>query len=533
MGAIWLVVGLVVGGAVTYAVARMQVRAAEARADQARSERDEAAADARQARQDLSDARESAARDLGAAQGDAATVLSGVQQELAVARTALASTQVELKNEREAHAERMRELREAQERLDERVKAALTDALGGSTKQLVALAKAQLGEERAQAKRELDGTDKKIGELFRSVSGTLEKVSGKLEEVEKERIAAREQLDAQLAVLRLSHGELLAGTQALVGALRRPHVRGRWGEVQLRNVVRSVGMLPHVDFDEQPTVAGDEGQLRPDACVHMPVGRNVVIDAKVPLEAYMEALSATDPDEQQRLLGEHARQLRAHVAQLDSKGYWERLANTPEFVVMFVPNDEVVLAATEADRDLAEYVQRHRVVIATPMNLLALLRIIAMGWRHENLAENAREVEQLGRQLHKRLGTFAGKLQTVGKRVGSLVKAYNEAVGSFDKSVLPGARRFAELGAATDGVQIEGADQVTSLPRQITAGETDFAEGGSKEVDWTDGLIAGSSEDEPIDLDATGRGLLAAGQDVPEDAATAGEDAAAGLEDAA
>jgi DNA recombination protein RmuC len=246
--------------------------------------------------------------------------------------------------------------------------------------------------------------------------------------------------------LKTSQGELLAGTQALVGALRRPHVRGRWGEVQLRNVVEAAGMLPHVDFDEQPAVAGEDGRLRPDACVHLPGGRDVVIDAKVPLEAYMEALSVTDVDEQERLLGEHARHVRQHLTHLDSKAYWEGFENSPDFVVMFVPNDEVLLAAMRADRKLAENIQRRNVVIATPMNLMALLRIIALGWPHEVLAANAREVEQLGRQLHKRLGVFAGRLQTLGKRVGSLVKGYNDAVGSFERSVLPGARRFTELG---------------------------------------------------------------------------------------
>ncbi|MGH2878450.1 MAG: DNA recombination protein RmuC [Solirubrobacteraceae bacterium] len=522
MVAAWLTPGVIVGALVAYLVLRVRLHAVQGLAQELREERDAAANEAKDLLGQLGDDREKAARELGGAHKEAADELAGVRKELADANTALATAQTELRKEREAHTERLRELKAAQDRLDERVKAALSEALGGSTKQLVALAKAQLGEERAQAKRELDRTDKKFEEMFKSVSGTLEKVTGKLDEIEKERIVAREQLDAQLLALKTSQVELLAGTQALAGALRRPHVRGRWGEVQLRNVVEAAGMLPHVDFDEQPTMAGEEGRLRPDACIHLPGRRDVVIDAKVPLEAYMEALSATDVDEQERLLGEHARHVRQHLAHLDSKAYWERFENSPDFVVMFVPNDEVLLAAMRADRKLAEEVQRRSVVIATPMNLMALLRIIALGWRHEVLAANAREVEQLGRQLHKRLGTFAGKLQALGKRVGSLVKGYNEAVGSFEKSVLPGARRFTELGAAPEGSDLPASDEVTTLPREVRAGELDSLGETAEDGDWSgaDRVHSRSTEGPPL-LDADDESGTVSAEDAAGDA---GED---------
>jgi DNA recombination protein RmuC len=504
--AMWLTTGGIVGALLAYLVLRVRLGAVRDLVQALREERDSAASEAKDLLGRLGDDREKAARELGGARKEAADELVGVRKELADANTALATAQTELRKEREAHAERLRELQAAQDRLDERVKAALSEALGGSTEQLVALAKAQLGEERAQTKRELDRTDKKFEEMFKSVSGTLEKVTVKLDEIEKERLAGREQLDAQLSALKASQGELLAGTQALVGALRRPHVRGRWGEVQLRNVVEAAGMLPHVDFDEQPSVAGEDGRLRPDACVHLPGGRDVIIDAKVPLEAYMEALSATDVDEQERLLGEHARHVRQHLAHLDSKAYWERFANSPDFVVMFVPNDEVLLAAMRTDRKLAEQVQRRNVVIATPMNLMALLRIIALGWRHEVLAANAREVEQLGRELHKRLGTFAGRLQALGKKVGSLVKGYNEAVGSFEKSLLPGARRFTELGAAPEGPQLSASDQVTTLPREVRVPELDES-AEYEDSDWSPGLSRGGDDGEHGDDRATTQGL--------------------------
>lgn len=495
-----LIVGAGLGALLAYVFLRSRLRVAEASSVDLRTERDTAASELKTLRDRLGEQREAATQELADVRKEAADELTVVRQELADEKTVHATARTELSKERDAHTERMRELREAQERLDERVKAALTEALGGSTKQLVELAKSKLSEERVQAKSELDKTDKKFEQMFNTVSGTLEKVTGKLDDIEKERIAAREQLDAQLLQLKGSQAELLAGTQALVGALRRPHVRGRWGEIQLRNVVEAAGMLPHVDFDEQPTVSGEDGRLRPDACVHLPGGRDVVIDAKVPLEAYMEALSATDPDEQERLLGEHARHVRQHLTHLDSKAYWERFENSPDFVVMFVPNDEVLLAAMRADQKLAEYVQRLKVVIATPMNLMALLRIISLGWRHEVLAANASEVERLGRELHKRLGTFAGHVDALGKKIRGVVTGYDQMVGSLEKSVLPAARRFKELGAAPEGAEIPASDQINALPRRLHVPEVDgVAELGEEEVA---GLLNQSAVEESWLLDA-------------------------------
>jgi len=230
-------------------------------------------------------------------------------------------------------------------------------------------------------------------------------------------------------------------------------------------------MLRHVDFDEQQSLPGEEGVLRPDACVHMPGGRDVVIDAKVPLAAYMEWISATDAAERKRLLTEHARHVRAHINSLESKAYWERLECSPDFVVMFIPNDQVLLAAMEADRSLAAELQSRQVVIATPTNLMALLRIIALGWRQEMLAANASEVEKLGRELYKRLGVFSRHLSGLGKKIGTLVKGYNEASGSFNRMVLPGARRLSELGAVAPDTSLTDLDEVTQIPRETRSSE--------------------------------------------------------------
>jgi DNA recombination protein RmuC len=457
-----LIAGLVVGAVATYLLSRARLNAADQMTALMRSERDEAIAGREAARNESND-------DRDARNGE----LTLVRGELAVARTELATAKTTVEGERRAHVERLQELRDAEGRIDERVKAALTEALGGSTKQLVAIAKAELGKERVEAKRDLDAEQKRMAELFGRVDQTLGKVAGKLEEVERDRLTSREQLEAQLRTMRESQSELMAGTQALVGALRRPHVRGRWGEVQLRNIIEAAGMLPHVDFDEQVSLPGEDGVLRPDACLHLPGSRDVIVDSKVPLEAYMESLSATDPAEQDRLLKEHARHVRAHLNALDSKAYWERVEGSPDFVVMFIPNDQVLLAAMGTDRTLAQDVERKRVVIATPMNLMALLRIIALGWRQEALAANAREIESLGRELYTRLSGFAGKLQALGKRIGTLVRGYNDAVGSFESRVLPSARRMAELGTVAANEEIPPADEITLIPRELRAREVD------------------------------------------------------------
>jgi len=470
MPVLTMIIGISIGAVAAYVVMRVRLNAcnvqlceARAQAQQLRGERDGAQNDVTALRDRLADD-----------QQNAYDQVTAVRSELAEANTAVATAQTTLTTQRNAHEERLGELRAIEGRIDDRVKAATAGALKDTTPQLVAIAKAQLGKERAEAKAEIDAEHRRVGELFGSVDKTLTRVAGKLDEIERERITGREQLASQLQTMRQSQTELMAGTQALVGALGRPHVRGRWGEIQLRNIVEAAGMLRYVDFDEQPSLPGEEGILRPDACVHMPGGRDVVIDAKVPLAAYLEWISATDPAERERLLGKHARHVRSHLASLDSKAYWERLDNSPDFVVMFIPNDQVLLEAMDADKSLAEEIHRSQVVIATPMNLMALLRIIALGWRQETLAVNAREVEKLGRDLHKRLGVFAGHLQGLGKKIGTLVKGYNDAVGSFGRMVLPSARRFVELGAVAPDDRLTDLDEITQIPRDLHPADVDL-----------------------------------------------------------
>jgi DNA recombination protein RmuC len=474
MPVIMIIMGIAIGAIVVFLVSRVRVRAcveqvsdARVLVEQLRGERNQALAQVTSLHGQLS-----------GDQQEAQQKLTDVRAELTGAQTTLATAQAELKAERNAHEERVAELRAVEANIDERVKAATAGALKDMAPQLVALAKAQLGKDRAEAKAEIDAEHLQVAQLVGGVEKTLTQMAGRLDEIERDRIKGRTELAAQLQTMRESQSELMAGTQALVGALGRPHVRGRWGEIQLRNIIEAAGMLRHVDFDEQCSLPGDEGVLRPDACVHMPGGRDVVVDAKVPLSAYLEWISATDEAERERLLVEHARHVRAHLNSLDSKAYWERLNCSPDFVVMFIPNDQVLLAAMEADKSLATDIHRKQVVIATPMNLMALLRIIALGWRQEVLAANATEVEKLGRDLYKRLGVFGRHLSGLGKKIGTLVKGYNEASGSFNRMVLPGARRLSELGAVAPDTALNDLDEVTQIPREMQLGEEEGVSGG-------------------------------------------------------
>jgi DNA recombination protein RmuC len=467
MPALMMIVAFASGAIAVYLLSRVrlgayeeQLRDAREQARQLRGERDRALAEVAALHERLA-----------GGQHEAHQELTDVRTELASAQARLATAQAELGAERNAHEERVAELRAIEANIDDRVKAATSGALKETAPQLVALAKAQLGKARAEAKAEIDAEHKEVAQLVGGVEQTLTHIAGRLDEIERERIKGRTELAAQLQTMRQSQSELMAGTQALVGALGRPHVRGRWGEIQLRNIIEAAGMLRHVDFDEQRALNGEQGVLRPDACVHMPGGRDVIVDAKVPLAAYLESISATDDAERERLLGEHARQVRAHINSLDSKGYWERLSCSPDFVVMFIPNDQVLLAAMDADKSLAAEIHRKQVVIATPMNLMALLRIIALGWRQEVLAANATEVEKLGRELYKRLGVFTRHLSGLGKKIGTLVKGYNEASGSFNRMVLPGARRLSELGTVAPDGALADLDEVTQIPREMQRGD--------------------------------------------------------------
>jgi DNA recombination protein RmuC len=328
---------------------------------------------------------------------------------------------------------------------------------------------------------QLEQREKAVEQLVAPLKEQLGRVDQQLVRLDQERRESRGRLEAQLKTLNEAGEKLRTETGALVTALRKPNARGQWGQMQLRNVVELAGMVRHCDFVEQASLAGDEATLRPDLIVRMPGGKQVMIDAKAPLQGVLDAHEARDEEERQRHLQAHARLLRKHVRALADKAYWNQADSAPDFVVMFLPGEHLYGAALEADAALIEDAMSRRVLIATPTTLLAILRAVGYGWQQERVAESAQAISELGRELHVRLGKLSTLLSTLGSRLSSTVRAYNETVGSYEARVLPGARRFAEHGAVSTDSELPGVDQVTVGPRSVQAAETEFAEDGEAE----------------------------------------------------
>jgi DNA recombination protein RmuC len=291
------------------------------------------------------------------------------------------------------------------------------------------------------------------------IADTLKRVDARLGDVERERIESYARLSEQIVAL---------GTSAntLAHALRTPAVRGRWGELQLRRVVEMAGMLQRCDFEEQPGLFSENGRLRPDVIVHLPGGKHIVVDAKVPLEAFLEAQSAIDEESRVARLQGHARQVRDHMDRLASKAYWDQLGNSPEMVVMFLPGESLFSAALQHDLTLIEHGLEQRVLIASPLTLIAMLTTVAHSWRQEALTENYREVARLGKEFYERLATFADRFDEIRKRLDGAVQAYNEAAGSFESRILVSARRLREL-EVTTAAELPPADPIERVPRVL------------------------------------------------------------------
>lgn len=391
-------------------------------------------------------------------------------------RPALVRVRSDLEHERVRGQERLDAVKSAQEQLSATFKSLSGDALRASIEQLRELNEAQLKAVQAQARGELDKRQQAVEQLVSPLKDQLGRVDQQLQRLDRERHRSQGRLEAQLRTLTETGEKLRSETGALVTALRKPNARGRWGQMQLRNVVELAGMTSYCDYIEQSSLSSDETTLRPDLVVRMPGGKRVVVDAKAPLQGVLDAYEARDEHEREARLRDHARLLRKHVKALAEKAYWEQLESAPDFVVLFLPGEHLYSAALEADPELHQDAMTQRVLIATPTTLLAMLHAVGYGWQQERVAESAQAISELGRELHGRLAKLSGLLATLGSRLNGAVKAYNETVGSYEARVLPSARRFADHGAVRSDAELPSAEPVTVSARGVSRAEVSAPE---------------------------------------------------------
>ena len=383
---------------------------------------------------------------------------------------ALVTAQTQLKSATEVADERDRALELTLERLRSGFDSVAGSALRGNNESFLTLANQVLGQQQAQTLRNLAEREKSVETMLAPIREALERTHQQIARIEKERAESFGALRSTLENVTLAQLSLQKETRSLVTALRRPEVRGQWGEMTLRRLVELAGMLEHCDFDEQVHVIGDERSLRPDMIVHMPDGRQLVVDVKTPLDAYLAAVEAVDDVERASAVRRHAQAVAERVRQLSDKLYWAQFERSPDFVVLFIPGDQFLTAAMSELPTLLEDAIRRDVIITTPSSFIALLKAVAYGWRQNALADNAAQIRELAEELYKRLATFSTHLSKVGRALGQSVEAYNSAVGSLERQVLPGARKFTELGLRP-GKDLEELPPIESLAREPRAGD--------------------------------------------------------------
>ncbi len=381
------------------------------------------------------------------------------------------AAETELESERKSAAEKLKILEDAEKKLSDSFRALSSNALESNNASFLRLAKSVLEGVQKEAKGDLALKEKAIQTLVAPLSDSLKQVNQQISELEKKRVSDFSSLESYLATLKESQDRLRGETANLVTALRKPQVRGRWGEIQLRNVVEFAGMETHCDFAEQASVSGEDGLLRPDMIVHLPGNKQMVVDSKAPLDAYLEAIEAKEIDDKNRCMARHAAQVREHINKLSAKQYWNQFENTPEFVVLFLPGENFFSAALEQDARILEFAIEKKVLLATPTTLIALLKSAHYGWQQAHLEENAQKISKLGKELYDRIRTLATHFVSMKKSLDRTVDTYNKAVGSLEGRVLVTARRFKELGA-TSGEEIPSVEPVNSISRGLNEADS-------------------------------------------------------------